>query len=356
MNGLVSSFTMEDCIVIDELFANWDTWQIIDVRSPGEYQAGHIPGAINIPLFSDDERAVVGTLYKQTSPEAALQKGLELAGAKMAGLVAAMQSYADDPDKQILIHCWRGGKRSKAVHWLATFAGINARLLHGGYKSYRKAMNAFFIERQLQLNIIGGCTGAGKTEVLGALSKLGQQIVDLEKLANHKGSAFGSIGEDSQPSTEQFENNLFLAFLNLDPDQPIWLENESKSIGKVYLPETLWKKMRASTLYTIDVDKEVRLERALKYYSDEVDIEILKASFDKIKKRLGGLEYQLAVDALEAKDLKTAAGIALDYYDKSYNYQIGNWPGERMIQIEPCNDVPEIAEKLLVATEFNIFK
>ncbi len=338
---------MEETVAIDALLENWNAWMIIDVRSPSEFQAGHLPGAVNVPLFSDSERAIVGTLYKQISPAAALKRGLEIAGSKMAGLVESIQLATASSDKKILIHCWRGGKRSKAVHWLMTFAGIDASLLDGGYKQYRKAMQDYFENSSTPYHILGGCTGSGKTEVLNALENRGEQIIDLEKLANHKGSAFGGIGEPDQPTTEQFENDLFLAFLDLDPHKPIWLENESKSIGKVYLPDGLWKKMRSSVLYTIDVDKEVRLERALKYYSDDVHLDVIKGSFDKIKKRLGGLAYQNAIDALEQKDLKTAGAIALAYYDKSYNYQIGNWPSDKSVKIEPCNDVDLIAEQLI---------
>jgi tRNA 2-selenouridine synthase len=340
---------MGEGIVIEELFAHWAAWQVIDVRSPAEFQTGHIPGAVNIPLFSDDERAVIGTLYKQTSPEAALQKGLEIAGTKMAGLVSILQPLVHQSERKLLIHCWRGGKRSKAVHWLTTFAGMKAYVLEGGYKQYRRAMQQYFSDSSVQFNILGGCTGSGKTEVLYALQALGEQIVDLEKLANHKGSAFGSIGEAKQPTTEQFENNLFFEFLQLDSSRPIWLENESKSIGKVYLPDALWKKMRSSVLFTIDVDKEVRLKRALKYYSDSVDVEILKASFDRIKKRLGGLEYQNAIESLEQKDLRAAAAIALAYYDKSYTYQMSHWPSEKCVHIEPCNEISDIAQKLIQA-------
>ncbi len=341
---------MGELTAIDMLISNLDSWQIIDVRSPSEFDAGHIPGAVNIPLFSDDERAVVGTLYKQTSPESAMERGLEIAGSKMAAIVAQVKPYSDNLDKKIIIHCWRGGKRSKAVHWLVSFTGQEAFLLEGGYKAFRKALKAYFVNNNSEFRILGGCTGSGKTEVLWALADRGEQIIDLEKLANHKGSAFGGIGEQKQPTTEQFENNLFLEFLKLDRDKPIWVENESKSIGKVFLPDELWKKMRSSILYTIEVDEAIRLERAMKYYSDDVAIDVLKSSFERIKKRLGGLEFQNAIDALDQRDLKTAAAIALAYYDKSYNYQIGNWPGERIVQISPCNKVEDIAEKLINST------
>src|SRR5687768_11630406 len=212
---------MNDVVGIDDILRNIGQWQIIDVRSPGEYESGHIPGAINIPLFDDEERARVGTLYKQTSPESAMQEGLEIAGPKMAWYLESAKPLLKESDKNILIHCWRGGKRSGAIHWLFNFSGIKSYRLEGGYKSYRNSAHAFFNDHTFDFRILGGYTGSGKTEILKELAKHGQQVVDLEKLAHHKGSAFGSIGEEKQPTNEQFENDLFAAFSTLDPAKPI---------------------------------------------------------------------------------------------------------------------------------------
>lgn len=323
-------------------------WLLIDVRSPGEFQAGHIPGALNLPLFNDEERARVGTLYKQTSPQAAFHEGLEIAGRKMSWLVESLQHLTTQhPDRRVLVHCWRGGKRSKAVQWLFDFSGTPTVRLHGGYKSFRTAVHSFFNTPVFQYRVLGGCTGSGKTEILYALAARGQQIIDLEKMAHHKGSAFGTIGEDVQPSTEQFENNLYMYMQRLDPAQPVWVENESRSIGKAHLPEGFWTQIRKAPLYTIEVDPAVRLQRALRYYSEPVDIPMLQLSFEKIKKRLGGLEYQKAIQALENGDLAAAASVALAYYDKTYTYQLGQWSGEKVIHLEHCEDVASTAERLI---------
>ncbi len=343
--------SMNQAVAIGEVLRDRLAWQIIDVRSPSEYATGHIPGAINLPLFSDEERAKVGTLYKQDSPETAMHLGLEFAGAKMADLVEAIRTQRDTSGKKLLIHCWRGGKRSQAVHWLASFSGMEVSLLTGGYKQYRRALHDFFAQLSTPLMIVGGCTGSGKTEVLYALKALGEQIVDLEKLAHHKGSAFGGIGEAKQPTTEQFENDVFEAFRQLNPERPIWLENESKSIGRVYVPDSLWHKMRASQLFTIQVDRPIRLQRVMRYYADVNDVRVLRDAFEKIKKRLGGLDYQHALDALDSGNLTHAASIALDYYDKSYTFQLGNWVEGKTTIIAPCNDVHDTAIQLKKASK-----
>jgi tRNA 2-selenouridine synthase len=344
--ALVSLPAMKEGVTINRVLEDWDSWQIIDVRSPGEFNVGHIPGAVNIPLFNDEERAHVGTIYKQKSPEAAFREGLKIAGAKMVDLVDAAKPFSRLQGKRIVIHCWRGGKRSRAMEWLYSFSGIETYRLEGGYKSFRTHLLSYFEHSDFKLRILGGCTGSGKTEILEKLSQLGEQVINLEQVARHKGSAFGSIGEAEQPSTEQFENDLYLAFRSIDLKKPVWLENESKSIGRVYIPEGLWKQMRTSVLFNIEVDKEIRLQRALKYYCEPVDVDQLRLSFEKIKKRLGGLDFKLAIQALEKGDLAAAARIALTYYDKAYTYQLSSWPGEKVIHIGDCNDVDQTAQTL----------
>ena len=338
---------MREAVHAQELISHWDKWQLVDVRSPGEYLAGHIPGAVNIPLFTDEQRAQVGTLYTQVSPEVAFREGLKIAGERMQGLVDEARRLRDAPGKGIMVHCWRGGQRSKAVQWLFNFSGIPCERLEGGYKSFRSSLHSYFREFPFELRILGGCTGAGKTEILYALQSRGEQIIDLEKLAHHKGSAFGSIGEETQPTSEQFENDIFLNCLSFDLTRPVWIENESRSIGRAHLPEGLWNAMKQSVLYTIEVDKEIRIRRALKYYSEPINIELLQMAFEKIQQRLGGLDYKLALQALASGDLKTAAAIALKYYDKSYTFQLNSWPPHKIRSLAACNDVEGTADRLL---------
>ena len=225
---------MNNRLDVAEFLRESNTRVLLDVRSPGEYGQGHIPGALSFPLFTDAERALVGTCYKQNSREAALELGLELVGPKMAGSVREARTLA--PHRRLAVHCWRGGQRSGSMAWLFRQAGFDVVTLEGGYKNFRRYVLESFDDTGLQLMVVGGRTGSGKTQVLKELARLGEQIIDLEAIAHHKGSAFGSIGEPEQPTVEQFENDLFQALRMLDPQRRVWIENESRSIGRVYTP------------------------------------------------------------------------------------------------------------------------
>ena len=289
---------------------------IIDVRTPKEFDQGHIPGAINLPLFTNEERVIVGTLYKQEGKQAAIHRGLELVGPKMAEMAGNAKQYAKD--NTLLIHCWRGGMRSASIAWLMELYGLKVFTLKGGYKSFRKLTLTSFA-KNYRLLILGGKTGSAKTRVLEKLATLGEQIIDLEKLAAHKGSAFGSLGETKQPSQEQFENELAITLQYSDGQKTIWLEDESRLIGKKVIPGELWEQMRlAKTIYL-----EIPLEERIAYLTDEYGKfphEQLKEAIQKITKRLGHLQAKNALDALEENDLRTTCRICLSYYDKSYAY------------------------------------
>ncbi len=299
-----------------------DQYMLFDVRSPSEYMNGHMPEAVSLPLFSDEERAEVGTAYKQESPEKAMQLGLAIAGPKMSGIV--QQVVAESAGRRIVLHCWRGGKRSGSVGWLLDFAGLPVSVLSGGYKSYRTFQRHWLESTPLQLVILGGKTGSGKTELLQELRRRGEQVLDLENLANHKGSAFGWIGEEEQPSTEQFENNIFEVLRWLDPSRRIWVENESKAIGRVVIPEALWVKMKAAPLVHLEVPLSVRVQKLVDIYAAGDVTESLATSFQKISRRLGGQHVKAALEALHNRNFHSAAEIALTYYDKTYYYGLEN--------------------------------
>jgi tRNA 2-selenouridine synthase len=290
----------------------------IDVRSPKEFNKGHIPHAVNLPLFNDEERAKIGTIYVQTGRNEAIEAGLEIVGPKMADFVRFVKPLAKE--NKIFVHCWRGGMRSGSMAWLFDTMGYEVYTLKSGYKAYRHLV----IEElgiQAKYIIVGGRTGSGKTEILHQLRDQGEQILDFEKLARHKGSAFGALGELPQPSTEQFENDLHLEMSKLDLSRTIWLEDESKNIGKCSITNELWANMVKSPLVVIDIPPEVRVKRLVKDYG-EMPPEGLEDAIRRIERRLGNEAMKEALHCLSEKDFAGVARITLIYYDKAYDHSL----------------------------------
>lgn len=315
---------------------------LADIRSEGEFLLGHIPNAVSFSLFTNNERALVGTCYKKQSKNEAIKVGLKIVGPKLAFFVEEAEKIA--PTREICIYCWRGGMRSGSMAWLLSTAGFKVYVLKKGYKNFRNhVLNTF--QKDFKLTILGGMTGSGKTEILHYLKQKNAQVIDLEGLANHKGSAFGING--TQPSTEMFENLLFSELSKLDFNQKIWVEDESHSIGKVYINDYFWHKMRTNTLLAIQIPFEKRLERIVEEYG-KLPKEQLLQSVENIKKRLGGLEYAIAKEAIETNDLKTAAAIILKYYDKSYLHGQSKRDTQKIVKMVFENEPTEIiAERVL---------
>jgi tRNA 2-selenouridine synthase len=292
---------------------------VVDVRSEGEFAAGHIRRAINIPLLNNLERVVVGTTYKEQGQKHAIREGFRLVGPRLLDMVEHAAQVADG--KEILVHCWRGGMRSNNFCQFVGMAGIRSQALEGGYKSYRQAAMESFRQPQ-QMILLTGCTGSGKSEVLRALAAAGEQVLDLERLAHHKGSAFGGLLMPSQPTTEQFQNELFEEMLKLDPSRRVWVEDESIAIGKIFLPTDFWITMTQSPLVQMDVSKEVRIGRLVNEYGGANRNEFLEI-MGKITKKLGGQNYNAAKERLEQNDMPAVMDILLTYYDKAYLSSIG---------------------------------
>jgi tRNA 2-selenouridine synthase len=305
------------------VFENLSNYLIIDVRSPGEYAHAHIPTAFSLPLFTDEERAAIGTTYKQESREAAIKLGLPFFGTKMQNMIEQVEGWVAVYEKTnakkptILVHCWRGGMRSAAVAWLLDLYGFKTKQLTGGYKAYRNWVLAQF-EKNYTMKVLGGFTGSGKTEILLQLQKSKIPVIDLEGLANHKGSAFGALGQNEQASQEQFENNLAEALLNISAAHPyFWIEDESQRIGTNMLPISFFKNMRNSICYFIDIPFEARLQFIVEAYGRFAIADLIAATL-RIQKRLGGLETKTAVNFLVENNIEAAFSILLKYYDKVY--------------------------------------
>lgn len=289
---------------------------LLDVRAPSEYARGHIPGAISFPLFSDDERAEVGTLYKQEGKRTAVLRGLEMVGPRFAELVRQAYAIANGRN-QLRVYCWRGGMRSGSMAWLLNTAGLRVIQLEGGYKVWRNYALEMF-SRKFPLRVLGGYTGSGKTEILLRVQQQGAQVLDLEALASHKGSSFGAIGMAPQPTQEHFENKLAFELTLLDPALPTWVEDESRMIGKLTLPEAFWLQKNQSPVFFLEVNQQVRIRRLVAEYA-VCDLEILRAAVLRISKKLGGVRTKEALEALDNNDLATVAERTLYYYDKAYN-------------------------------------
>ena len=315
-------------IKIEEAFSL--LWPIIDVRSPAEFEHGHIPGAINIPLFSNDERAHVGTVYKQQSKERAIKIGLEYVTPKLESFINNSQKIA--PLGKVTVHCWRGGMRSSSFAQHLIESGFNdVRVIIGGYKAYRShVLNK--LATPINLKVLGGYTGSGKTHILNELKKRGKQVLDLEGLANHKGSAFGGIGQAIQPTVEQFENNLFNEWKKLNLHEPIWVEDESHNIGRAKIPMQFFKQMRDAKLYFIDIPKNERAKHLVTEYAS-CNSQLLAESIQNISKRLGGLNVKNSIELLENENYYEVAKISLSYYDKSYLKGMNNRNSEDVIKI-----------------------
>lgn len=293
---------------------------VLDVRSPGEYAHAHIPGAVSFPLFSDEERKIVGTAYKQQSREQAIKIGLDFFGIKMRAMVEQaeelMQGYSG---RTILVHCWRGGMRSAGVAWLLELYGFRIFTLSGGYKAYRAMARAQF-EKRYPFRIIGGYTGSGKTIALQALKNEGHGVIDLEALACHRGSAFGAMPGIAEPTQEMFENLLADALYEESGGaaETIWMEDESQRIGSVNIPQPLWNTMRTAPVCFLDVPFEERLLHIVQEYGTQ-DHNTLAAAIQRIQKRLGPLETKTALEYLGQGDILACFRILLKYYDKQYN-------------------------------------
>ena len=298
-------------------FLQMTTSLILDVRSPSEFAQGHIPGAISFPLFSDEERARVGTVYKQQGPDEAMLLGLEFVGPKMADFVreANRINAAKEPMR---MYCFRGGQRSQSLSWLLEKGGFEITLLSDGYKGYRQEVVRSFLEPQ-QIMVLSGCTGAGKTRILHALRERAQQVVDLEELASHKGSAFGGYHQPEELTTEMFHNLLHQAWSKLDRDRITWLEDEGRTLGKLLVPDEVWAQMRKAPVIFLDIPQQERVKLLVEEYADYDDA-LLRESLNKIVERLGGLAHRECLEALEEKRYDAVARRCLDYYDKAYRH------------------------------------
>ena len=313
---------------------------MVDVRSPAEFTEGHIPDSINIPIFNNEERAKVGTIYKSKGRLPAIEKGLEIVGPKMADFARLASAIAKS--NQLLVYCWRGGMRSESMAWLFERMDIKCFILQGGYKSYRNYL--LEITGNIpHLIVIEGHTGSGKTEIIHSLCKQGEQVIDLEGHANHKGSVFGGIGQHPQPTTQQFQNELLKVILDFDLSKRVWIEGESQTVGRVFLPDPLWNGMNDAHTMEIFVPREDRIKRLVVEYG-ELPEEIMENAIISIAKRLGDLRVREILSLYREKKLDCVADKLLEYYDQTYQYSRNKYKRKLTKVIFPQDDADANAE------------
>ncbi len=317
---------------------------LLDTRSPSEYRHGHIPGALSFPLFSDAERAAVGTLYTQQGREAAVLQGLSFVGPRLASMAEQALALVG-PGREAAVYCWRGGMRSASVAWLLEQAGIKVYRLERGYKAYRGHARELFT-RPWPLLALGGMTGSGKTEALQALEKTGSQVIDLEGLAMHRGSVFGALPGHEALTTEQFENLLEEQLRHLDPARPVWVEDECRNLGGVNIPMELYEALRAAPLIVLNTPREDRTRRVVALY-DPAHNAFAAEGLRRIEKRLGSENLRRALAALEAEQYGEVVAILLDYYDRAYAKQLRLRPAPAgSVDAAPGERMDTVAERL----------
>jgi tRNA 2-selenouridine synthase len=300
----------------------------IDVRTPQEFLQGHLPQAINIPLFSNEERAIVGTLYKQVSVDAAKARGLEFVSPKLPAMIKDITDYAKQ-DYRIIIYCWRGGMRSKSIVTLLNTLNIAVWQLVGGYKAYRRYVLDCLEDYKIRPDIVVLCgsTGVGKTAILQGLAAKRHPIIDLEGAANHRGSVFGQIGLGKSTTMPMFEAAI-LDYLDKFQDKPyIIVECESSQIGSVYIPKVLREAMRSGPKILLQASVPTRVQRIIAEYtsSQAIDKEKIAQCIKAIAKYLGRKKTALLFECLEKDQIELLVdSLLVDYYDPLYGYDNAN--------------------------------
>lgn len=308
----------------------------VDVRSPGEFAEACIPGAVNIPIFTNEERKEVGTLYKQQGPEDAKWRAMEIVSPKLPFILGSIKKIKQE-NKQPVLYCWRGGMRSGSIASFLELSGIESIRLSGGYRAYRQ-----YILDQMptiipnQAIVLHGMTGTGKTEILVELQKKGYPILDLEGIAAHRGSLFGSIGFTQDGHNQKvFDSLLFESLQKLKKSSYFIVEAESRRIGKVGQPDELYERKLAGINIYIQASIETRVERIYKEY---VETNVHKAWFHEtilekvelLKKRLKNDEiYRLLVESTTHKQYQKVIRLLLEYYyDPRYSYKLNEYKND----------------------------
>ncbi|MEN9223125.1 MAG: tRNA 2-selenouridine(34) synthase MnmH [Thermostichus sp. BF3_bins_97] len=317
--------------------------EIIDVRSPAEFAEDHWPGAVNLPVLQDAERAEVGILYKQVDPFTARKRGASLVAQNIS---RHLQTHFADKDRDYrpLIYCWRGGQRSGSLALVLSQVGWLVTVVEGGYKTYRA-----WVRRQLQslpqqftYRVLCGATGSGKTQLLHQLRQQGAQVLDLEGLAQHRGSLLGAEWQRPQPSQKGFESQLLQAFLGWDPAQPVWVEAESAKVGQLHLPPALWQALTASDCIEVRLPMAERVAGLIAHYPHWIEHpQALKRKLLPLKPRYGQARLQRWFELIDGEDWPLFVQELLEqHYDPTYRHGLQR----DFSRIRARVDLPDLSE------------
>lgn len=330
---------------------------IIDARSEAEYAEDRLPGAVNWPSLNNEERALVGTVYKQVSSFEARKRGAALVAANIARHIE--REVVDKPrDWRPLVYCWRGGKRSGVLADLLDQIGFRVTLVQGGYKAFRAAVLAELpgLAQRLQFRVVCGLTGSGKTRLLQVLDATGEQVLDLEGLAEHRGSVLGVLPGQPQPSQKQFDMRVWEKLRGLDPARPVFVESESKKVGNVTVPQALIAAMRASPCIRLDLPLEERVELLLEDYAWFVrEPEYFCGRLEALRELRGASVIDTWQEKARAGQVREVFAELLErHYDPGYTASIRRnfRQFEQALVLSPTDRSPqalqEVAQQLLV--------
>ena len=348
-------------------FLALDAGLVVDVRSPVEFEAGHIPGSVNMPLFTNEQRAAVGTSYKQQGRQPAILLGLDAVGPRLAFLArTALALSAANPGKPLRLTCARGGMRSGSVAWLLGTVGLHVVVLEGGYKAYRGWCSTVALAAPARLLLLSGMTGSGKTEALAALAAAGETVVDIEALTCHRGSSFGSVasgeaqtaladehGLRKQPRPEQFENDLATALAaaaeRVGASGTVWLEDEAQNLGVCFIPLAFYDRMRAAPQLFMVIPTEDRVRQLQADYAS-ASADALCAAAERLRKALGSVPCDEAQALIRGGDTASAARILLAHYDVAYAHKsASNAKVALRLSFKPGASAEQLATALTVA-------
>lgn len=310
---------------VDEFLNHREIYIPVDVRSPGEFQDSHIPNAINVPLFTDDERAEIGTMYKQVGQKAAKWRAMEIVSPKLPSLLEEIREI-EKMNKKPLLYCWRGGMRSQSIAHFAILSGLHIQRLDGGYRAFREAIVHHIPELlPKQAIVIYGLTGTGKTDILHNLQQLGYPVLDLEGYANHKGSVFGSLSGEPPHNQKMFDALLYEDLQKIAGSGFFFMEGESKRIGHAVQPPELYEKKNNGIHIRVVSKLEKRVERIYEQYVEETEEFHARVEFalGRIMKRIKPDIQKELLHSLEARDYKEMIRLLIiHYYDPRYDNKI----------------------------------